>query len=177
MAVPLDVRDAHAVQRAVAGTVERLGGLDLLVNAAGLVRGGPILELSEDWHAVLDTHLTGAFRCSRHAATAMIASGRGGEIINIGSLYSLFGPRRFADYATAKTGVLGLTRALAVELAEHSIQVNAILPGWIKSDLTRRTFESEAGEQIRRRTRAGRWGEPGTSPPRRCSSPPRRPTS
>jgi 2-deoxy-D-gluconate 3-dehydrogenase len=157
----LDVRDEAAVEQAVARVVERYGRLDILVNNAGLFSGGSVLTLSrEDWDAVVATHLTGAFLCSKHAAAAMIAGGRGGKIINIGSAYSRFGPPDFADYATAKTGVLGLTRALAVEFAVHRIQVNAILPGWFETDLTRGLPGTPLGEEIRRRTPAGRWGDP-----------------
>jgi len=157
----LDVRDEDAVARVVAQIVERHGRLDILVNNAGLFRGGSVLSLSrEDWDAVLATHLTGAFLCAKHAANAMIKAGNGGKIINLGSMYSLFGPPRFPDYAAAKTGVLGLTRALAVELAAHRIQVNAILPGWYETDLTRGLPDKPFGQEVRRRTAAGRWGDP-----------------
>ena len=83
-----------------------------------------------------------------------------GKIINVGSMYSVFGAPRFADYAAAKTGILGLTRSLAVELAAAGIQVNAILPGWFETDLTRGVPAKPMGEQIRRRTPARRWGMP-----------------
>lgn len=157
----VDVRDEAAVEKSVAQVVEQLGRLDILVNNAGLFRGGSVLTLSQqDWDAVIGTHLTGAFLCAKHAATAMIARGEGGKIIQVGSAYSRFGPPDFADYAAAKTGVLGLTRALAVELAVHRIQVNAILPGWYETDLTRGLPTTPLGEQIRRRTPAGRWGDP-----------------
>ena len=157
----LDVRNEAAVERTVAGVVDRFGRLDILVNNAGLFRGGSALTESEqDWNAVLGTHLTGAFLCARHAARAMIARGEGGKIVNIGSAYSRFGPPDFADYATAKTGILGLTRALAVELATYGIQVNAILPGWFETDLTRGLPATPLGDQFRRRTPAGRWGDP-----------------
>lgn len=157
----LDVRDEDAVTSVVARVAERYGRFDILVNNAGLFRGGSALSLSrEDWDAVLATHLTGAFLCAKHAANAMIKAGNGGKIINIGSMYSLFGPPRFPDYAAAKTGVLGLTRALAVELAVHRIQVNAILPGWYETDLTRGLPDKPFGQEVRRRTAAGRWGDP-----------------
>ena len=111
-----------------------------------------------DWDAVVDTHLTGSFLCSKHAARRMDGE-RNGKIVNIGSMYSFFGPPRFAAYAAAKSGILGLTRSLAVELAP-SIQVNAILPGWFETDLTRGMPQTERGDEIRRRTPAGRWGDP-----------------
>jgi len=157
----LDVRDEDAVARVVAQVVERHGRLDILVNNAGLFRGGSVLTLSrQDWDAVLATHLTGAFQCAKHAANAMIKAGNGGKIINLGSMYSLFGPPSFPDYAAAKTGVIGLTRALAVELAAYRIQVNTILPGWYETDLTRGLPDKPFGQEIRRRTAAGRWGDP-----------------
>ena len=120
-----------------------------------------MLELSlEDWEAVIGTHLTGAFLCSKHVARAMAARGEGGKIINIGSMYSVFGPPFFADYAAAKTGLLGLTRALAVELAHVEIQVNAILAGNFETDMTRGMPATPVGEVIRRKPPAGRWGDP-----------------
>jgi 2-dehydro-3-deoxy-D-gluconate 5-dehydrogenase len=157
----LDVRDEAAVERTMAQVVERFGRLDVLINNAGLVRGGPLLALSrENWSAVLETHVTGTFLCCKYAAGHMIAQGQGGKILNIGSIYSLFGAPEHADYGTAKTAILGLTRALAVELAPHHIQVNALLPGWFETDLTRGLPGTPRGQQIRRKTPAGRWGTP-----------------
>ena len=159
--LPLDVRDEAAVERTVAAITERFGSLDILVNNAGLFRGGSALELARDaWDEVIGTHLTGSFLCAKHAARAMVGGNRGGKIINIGSMYSLFGAPSYADYTAAKTGTLGLTRALAVEFAPHRIQVNAILPGWYETDLTRGLPSQPMGEQIRRRTPARRWGVP-----------------
>ena len=140
---------------------ERLGRLDILVNNAGHTHRVPLLDYPrEAWNAVIETHLTGAFHCSKHAARAMIARGGGGKLINIGSMYSIFGPPNVVAYAAAKTGLLGLTRALAVELAAHNIQVNAILPGWYETDLTRPLLSTPAGQDIRRKTPAGRFGDP-----------------
>jgi 2-deoxy-D-gluconate 3-dehydrogenase len=157
----MDVRDEEAVRVTVAQVVERCGGLDILVNNAGVVHDQPMLTLARtDWDAVVETNLTGMFLCAKHAAAAMVARGRGGKIINIGSIYSLFGTPSFAAYGAAKAGVLGLTRAMAVELAVHGIQVNAILPGWYETGLTRGMPATPLGEEIRRRTPAGRWGEP-----------------
>jgi len=144
---------------AVRSVVDRFGRLDVLVNNAGGFAGGPVSELSlASWRTVIDSHLTGAFLCAKHAAARMREQRAGGKIINIGSMYSLFGPPSFADYAAAKSGMLGLTRALAVELAADEIQVNAVLPGWFETDLTRGMPASELGEYIRRRSPAGRWG-------------------
>jgi 2-dehydro-3-deoxy-D-gluconate 5-dehydrogenase len=157
----LDVRDEAAVERAMAAIINRFGRLDILVNNAGLFRGGSARDLSLDaWEAVIGTHLTGSFLCAKHAARAMASDGRGGKIINVGSMYSIFGAPHFADYSAAKTGILGLTRSLAVEFASSRIQVNAILPGWYETDLTRGLPAKPVGEQIRRHTPARRWGRP-----------------
>ncbi len=157
----MDVGDEAAVQRTIATVVERFGNLDIVVNNAGGFAGGSVLEMTlEDWNAVITSHLTGTLLCSKHAARAMVKRREGGKIINIGSMYSLFGPPRYANYAAAKTGIVGLTRALAVELAAYRIQVNAILPGWYDTALTRGSRETEWGERIRRKTPAARWGEP-----------------
>jgi 2-deoxy-D-gluconate 3-dehydrogenase len=156
-----DVRDEASVRAAVAEVSTRCGRVDGLVNNAGNAIEGSVLELElDDWHAVLDTHLTGAFLCTKYVSRTMVARGRGGKIVNIGSMYSVFGPPAATSYAAAKTGMLGLTRALAVELAEHDIQVNAILPGWYETGLTRGAPASDWGEVIRRKTPAGRWGDP-----------------
>lgn len=157
----LDVRDEPAVAQTVTAVVERFGSLDILVNNAGLYHGGSVMALTrEAWDAVIGTHLTGAFLCAKHAARAMVAGGRGGKIINNGSMFSLFGGPDFVDYTSAKAGLVGLTRALAVELGQHNIQVNALLPGWFPTELTQGLPESPRGDHIRRKTPAGRWGRP-----------------
>ena len=158
---PLDVRDEAAVERVIGDVIAQFGRLDILINNAGMTSRQPTIELSSEvWHAVVDTHLSGAFYCAKHAARSMIARGEGGKIINIGSMYSIFGPPNVASYAAAKTGLLGLTRALAVEFAAHDIQVNAILPGWYLTGLTDALLSTTVGQEIRRKTPAGRWGEP-----------------
>ena len=156
----LDVRDEAAVEATVAQVVERFGRLDILVNNAGQFIGGSMLETAKaDWDAVIGTHLSGSFLCAKHAARAMVAAGNGGKIINIGSIYSLFGNPTGASYATAKTGVLGLTRSHAAELGAKNIQVNAILPGWILTAMTADMPGTPRGDDTLRKTPAGRWGE------------------
>jgi 2-dehydro-3-deoxy-D-gluconate 5-dehydrogenase len=154
----LDVREEQAVQQVIAQVVERFGRLDILINNAGIARRSTIVNMPlENWNAVIETHLTGSFLCSKHAAQAMIARGAGGKLINIGSMYSIYGGAGLSNYGAAKTGIVGLTRALAGELAVHQIQVNAILPGWYETELTQNISDSWR-EQIRRKTPAGRWG-------------------
>ncbi len=157
--ITLDVRDEDAVSQAVATVVEKHGRLDILVNNAGIARRINILDMDTvDWHDVIDTHLNGGFYCAKAAAKAMVNAGNGGKIINIGSMYSLFGPPNVTNYAAAKTGILGLTRGLAVELAVHNIQVNALLPGWHKTDMNRDLLDGPLGEEIRHKTPARRLG-------------------
>ncbi len=157
--ISLDVRDEEAVNQAVASVAEKHGRFDILVNNAGIARRINTLDMdTEDWHAVIDTHLNGGFYCAKAAAKAMVGAGNGGKIINIGSMYSLFGPPNVTNYAAAKTGILGLTRGLAVELAVHNIQVNALLPGWHKTDLNRDLLDGPLGEEIRHKTPARRLG-------------------
>jgi 2-dehydro-3-deoxy-D-gluconate 5-dehydrogenase len=159
LVLAVDVTNEDAVADAVDQVASVLGRLSVLVNNAGAFRGGAITDLPlPAWREVLDSHLTGAFLCAKHAARHMKAAGEG-KIINVGSMYSCFGPPDFADYAAAKAGLLGLTRALAVELASDHVQVNAILPDWFETNLTRGMPGSRLGEQIRRKTPAGRWGE------------------
>jgi 2-deoxy-D-gluconate 3-dehydrogenase len=157
-----DVSSESAVTSAVQEVADRFDGIDILVNCAGGFSGGSLTEMTlEGWNLVLGSHLTGSFLVSKHAARAMVGSGRGGKIINVGSMYSLYGAPDFCDYAAAKAGILGLTRSLAVELGRHNIQVNAILPGWYETDLTRGLPDEPLGQEIRRRTPMGRWGQPG----------------
>jgi 2-deoxy-D-gluconate 3-dehydrogenase len=158
----MDVREEASVEAAVAAVVERHGRLDVLVNNAGVGGSYSVLEMTlEEWRLLVDTSLTGSFLCAKHGAAAMVAAGNGGAIINLGSMYSVFGPPRAVGYASAKAGILGLSRALAVELAPHGIRSNAILPGWIETAMTARPLGGEIGYEVHRKTPAGRFGTPG----------------
>jgi 2-deoxy-D-gluconate 3-dehydrogenase len=159
--LPLDVCDEAAVEGAMGQVVERFGRLDILVNNAGRAKRGYVPDVPKaDWDDILQVNLTGPFLCATHAAKQMIAAGRGGKIINIGSMYSLFGPPNVISYASSKHGLVGLTRGLAVELAKHNIQVNAILPGWYMTPMNRHHEGTPLYDYVRRKTPAGRWGDP-----------------
>lgn len=155
----LDVTCQHSVNQVIAAVTNDLGPLSILVNCAGIVEVGSALDVDQArFHAVMDTHVTGSYLCAQAAARAMVAHGAGGKIINIGSMFSLFGSSVAGGYATAKAAILGLTRSLAVDFAPHNIQVNAILPGWFDTDSTRPILASPLGEKIRALTPAERWG-------------------
>jgi NAD(P)-dependent dehydrogenase (short-subunit alcohol dehydrogenase family) len=133
----LDVRDEMAWQQAIAGTVERFGRLDILVNNAGI---GYLMQLVTelswtDWDAVLAVNLGGPFLGTKHAAQQMIAQGGGGRIINIASQAAKSGFPYAAAYTSSKHGLLGLTRATAVELGGHGITVNAVCPNHVTTGL------------------------------------------
>jgi 2-deoxy-D-gluconate 3-dehydrogenase len=161
--VELDVLDEASCRKAIDDTAARFGRLDILVNNAGTsVRKQPQDLTSADWHHVLNTNLTSAFVCSQAAYAEMLKAG-GGKIINIGSMMSIFGASFTAPYAASKGGVVQMTRALATAWAKDNIQVNAVLPGWIDTDLTKRAREQIAGlhDKVLARTPAARWGVAG----------------
>ena len=161
-AATADVTDETAVAAMVEAALSRWGRLNILVNNAGInIRKEP-QELSlDEWRSVLDTNLTSAFLCSQAVYPYMAANG-GGKIINIGSMMSIFGAAFTPAYASSKGGIVQLTKATATAWAKHNIQVNAVLPGWIDTDLTRRGRREVEGlhERVLARTPAGRWGEP-----------------
>jgi 2-dehydro-3-deoxy-D-gluconate 5-dehydrogenase len=157
-----DVTKKSACVKLIADTVSQFGQLDILVNNAGTaIRKMPQDYTEEEWHHVLDTNLTSAFLCSQAAYAPMKAAG-GGKMINIGSMMSLFGAPYATPYASSKGGIVQMTRALATAWAKDNIQVNAVLPGWIDTALTRRAREQVQGlhERVENRTPAGRWGVP-----------------
>jgi 3-oxoacyl-[acyl-carrier protein] reductase len=160
-----DVRDADAVQAAVAQVVAELGGLHVLVNNAGVTRDNLLFKLTEDdWDTVLGIHLKGAFLMSRAAQKPMVEQ-RYGRIVNLSSTSAL-GNRGQANYSAAKMGVQGFTRTLAIELGPFGITVNAVAPGFIATDMTDATAVrlGLAPEQLRAATAEAtpvrRVGEP-----------------
>ena len=143
-AVALDVSSAEDCARAIADAAETLEGLDILINNAGTEEVSPSLDVSEAiWDKILDTNLKGAFFCAQAAAKAMKATGKGGAIINMCSLSSEVGIPTAVPYTSSKSGLLGMTRALAVEWAPLGIRVNGIAPGYFRTALTDKFFESE----------------------------------
>jgi 3-oxoacyl-[acyl-carrier protein] reductase len=131
-----DVSDFTAVQDAVKALEKELGGIDILVNNAGISRDNLFVKFKEeDWDANIDTNLKGSFACSRAVAMGMMRK-RAGKIINLSSVIGLMGNAGQTAYAASKAGVLGLTKSLARELASRNVQVNAIAPGYISTDMT-----------------------------------------
>jgi 2-deoxy-D-gluconate 3-dehydrogenase len=162
VSIVCDLKDAEACRAMVEQAARRLGRLDILVNNAGTnIRKAPQDYSVDEWRAVLDTNLTSVFVACQAAYPHMKRAG-GGKIVNIGSMMSLFGASFAAPYGASKGGVVQLTRSLSAAWAKDNIQVNAVLPGWIDTALTRRAREEVAGlhERVLARTPAGRWGTP-----------------
>jgi 2-deoxy-D-gluconate 3-dehydrogenase len=138
-----------------------LGGLDILVNNAGTIRRAPVLEFSEkDWDDVMQVNLKAAFLLSQAAARLMVKRGKG-KIINIASMLSFQGGIRVASYTAAKSGIAGITRLMANELASKGLNINAIAPGYMATDLTATMqADPERAPAILDRIPAGRWGNP-----------------
>ena len=164
MALRLDVTARETLAGAIDAVEAELGGIDILVNNAGVatVTGGILHESPEVWDTTLATHLDATFLLSKYAAASMVKRRRG-KIINLASMYSYFGAGLVPSYGAAKGAIVQLTKAMAVELAPHHIQVNAIAPGWIATEMTAMAREhpdyAEFNRMILARTPAGRWGD------------------
>ncbi len=157
-----DVAHKADCDRLVTEAVTRFGRLDILVNNAGTTVRKPPQDYTEaEWHQVLDTNLTGAFLLCQAAYAQFRRTGQG-KIINIGSMNTIFGAPHNVPYTASKGGIAALTRGLATAWAGDNIQVNAILPGWIETELTAGAKAHVAGldEAVVARTPAGRWGQP-----------------
>jgi 3-oxoacyl-[acyl-carrier protein] reductase len=132
-----DVSRAADAERVVAACVERFGRLDILVNNAGITRDGLLLRMKdEDWRDVLAVNLNGAFYCARAALRAILKQKQSGRIINVGSVVGSMGNPGQANYVASKAGLIGLTKALAKEVASRGVTVNAVAPGFIETDMT-----------------------------------------
>ena len=162
IALEADLKDDKACRAMVEEAARKLGRLDILINNAGMnIRKQPQDFTLDEWKTVMDTNLTSAFVASQAAYPHMKAAG-GGKIVNIGSMMSIFGASFTTAYAASKGGIVQMTRALATAWMRDNIQVNAVLPGWIDTALTRGARNDVKGlhENVLRRTPAGRWGEP-----------------
>jgi 2-deoxy-D-gluconate 3-dehydrogenase len=145
----------------IAAAAERFGRIGILINNAGInIRKQPEDYTIEEWREVMETNLTSAFLCSQ--AVYPFMKGSGGKIINIGSMLSLFGSSFAAPYGASKGGIVQLTKALASAWAKDNIQVNAVLPGWIDTDLTQKARKDipALNSRVLMRTPARRWGTP-----------------
>jgi 3-oxoacyl-[acyl-carrier protein] reductase len=160
VAVEADVCDRGAMRRAFDAAEKKFGTVTIFVNNAGVAHSGRAVELPEqEWRRILSTNLDAVFFCAQEAARRMLAAGEGGAIVNIASVLGFGVAKGVIAYATAKAGVIQLTKALALELAFKGIRVNAIAPGWIVTDLNREYLQSEQGVALKREIPIGRFGE------------------
>ena len=159
--IEADLADRGACEGGFGRALERLGGLDVLVTAHGRVRPQPSVSVeAEDWDLTLSTNLTSVFRLSQLAFLEMEPK-RSGKIIHIASMYSFFGGLRVAAYAASKGGVGQLTKSLALEWASSGVNVNAIAPGYVRTQMNRHIWDdTDRAAQVIGRIPAGRWGEP-----------------
>lgn len=156
----MDVSSEESIREGFSVIAQRAKKLNILINNAGIYEDQHLMNLTcESWDSLIRQNLTSMFLCSKYA-TQLMKKTNGGKIINIGSMYSLFGHPNSIGYTTTKTAVLGLTRSLAAELGKWNIQVNAILPGWFETAMNGSLPSTKRGEEIRRRTPLGRWGQP-----------------
>lgn len=159
IAIQADVSDEEAINNMVKEVITAFGRLDILVNNAGITRDNLMMRMKvEDWDAVIDTNLKGVFLCSK-AVTRQMMKQRFGRIINISSVVGVLGNAGQANYVAAKAGVIGLTKAMARELANRNITVNAVAPGFIKTDMTDKLPE-EMKENLLGQIPLGTFGTP-----------------
>ena len=160
ISIVADVTDPAAVAAMVERALRELGRIDILINNAGInIRKPPQALALDEWDSVIKTNLTSALLCSQAVYPAMKAAS-GGKVINIGSMMSIFGASFTPAYAASKGGIVQFTRSCAVAWAPDNIQANAVLPGWIDTDLTKRAREQIDGlhDKVLARTPAARWG-------------------
>jgi 2-deoxy-D-gluconate 3-dehydrogenase len=155
-----DMSDKEVPKKLIEDVINEFGRIDILINNAGMIRRVPAIDFSEeDWTTVLEVNLSSVFRLSQAAGRNMIENG-GGKIVNIASLLSFQGGITVPAYTASKSGVAGLTKALANEWAKHSVNVNAIAPGYMATNNTAALRADETrNRQILERIPAGRWGE------------------
>ncbi|HJM60605.1 MAG TPA: SDR family NAD(P)-dependent oxidoreductase [Alphaproteobacteria bacterium] len=158
-----DVTDEAASEDAFAAAVAEFGGIDACFANAGVSgRGGPFIEMTtEEWHRVLAVNLDGAFYTLRAAARHMVERGKGGSLVGTASLAAIHGQARGQHYGASKGAMISMIRALAVELGRYKIRANAILPGWIKTAMTRNWMAQEVvQDRVLKRVPTRRWGQP-----------------
>ncbi len=154
-----DVADAEGTQQAFNTILDECGRIDILVNNAGVTRDALMLRMKEeDWQQVLQINLSGMYHCSKAAIRAMIRQRRG-RIINITSIIGIIGNAGQVNYAAAKAGAIGMTKALAREVASRGITVNAVAPGFIETEMTQ-GLSAQAKAELVRQIPLGRWGTP-----------------
>ena len=158
----VDVRRRDEIDAMVKTALDRFGKIDILVNGAGVESLMPFLDLEEaEWNRVLAVNLTGAFLCGQAVAREMVRAGRGGKILNIASVNAVVSLPNQAHYVSSKGGLLMLTKAMAIELAPHGINVNAIGPGAVETPLTAKSFSDPARREfLRSRIPLNRFGQP-----------------
>jgi len=162
VAIEADVTDRAAMARAFDAAERAFGTVTILVNNAGIAHSGRAVEMPpEEWRKVLSTDLDAVFFCAQEAARRILAAKKQGTIINIASVLGLAVAKGAVAYATAKAGVVQVTKALAVELAFKGVRVNAIAPGWFVTEMNDDYLASEAGNAIKREIPMGRFGNPG----------------
>jgi 2-deoxy-D-gluconate 3-dehydrogenase len=161
LALQVDLSDRSELKPMLESVEDELGPVGVLVNNAGIasLSGGVLHESEEDWDSVIETQLNAVFLCSKLVAGSMMER-QAGKIINIGSMYSYFGSGLAPSYSAAKGAIIQLTRSMAIEFAPSNIQVNAIAPGWIETDMTAPVRSTPMNDEIIARTPAGRWGKP-----------------
>jgi 3-oxoacyl-[acyl-carrier protein] reductase len=156
-AVKMDVSDAEQVRAGFKQVIEKFGRLDILVNNAAVTRDGLAMRMKkEDWEAVLQTNLTGAHLCIQQALPTMMKA-RAGRIINISSVVAQSGNAGQANYVAAKAGLIGLTKAIAIEIASRRVTVNAVAPGFIETPMTD-VLPDKVKEELKTRIPLGRMG-------------------
>ncbi len=162
IAIEADVTDRAAMTRAFDAAEKAFGTVTILVNNAGIAHGGRAVEMPpEEWRKVLSTNLDAVFFWAQEAARRMLAAKKQGAIVNIASVLGLAVAKGAVAYATAKAGVVQVTKALAVELAFKGVRVNAIAPGWFVTEMNDDYLASEAGAAIKREIPMGRFGNAG----------------
>jgi NAD(P)-dependent dehydrogenase (short-subunit alcohol dehydrogenase family) len=156
----IDVTDSASIKACFEEMIAKVGAPDVVVNNAGIARPGFLVDLSEeDWDAVLDTNLKGVFLVAQAGARAMIDAGKRGSIVNIASILGFRVSKALANYIAAKSGVVHLTQAMALEWVRHGIRVNAIAPGYFITEINEKQFAEGGGDVLIKRIPMGRVGE------------------